>query len=461
MDRHQTILVVDDADEIREAYVDLLEARGFSVVSAATGEDGVACALRVVPDLAIMDVVLPGMDGFEAISSIREKLGHRAPPVVVCSGFDITEAEARRRGATMFLPKPVDAESLLFAVELVLEGARPMPLLERDARRTASARRRTAHALARGAAAAITPSRITAHADVALRWLRRYLDCSFAGLFLVDEQDVRRVTFSGQAPDVDGRERGTFRDQFRVVAETRSSLVVPDVTVHPCFRPPSHDGHSVRFVVAVPVSVNNASTVVGVLALSDARPRRFEAEDLAIVEEFGRRSSLLLGVDEERAVSAGISEDAEVLTGRTFQRLLALELRLAHRMARPLQLTLVQVDPITEVDVVAREVVAAVHWPRAAVGRVAPERLGLFVRGVAGQTQLPDVAGTLSDTLGRFPHTSIIVTAGPGLVTGADGLMDGAEEILASARQSTIRRGGTRVFIESRPSGDGRRDQPR
>jgi hypothetical protein len=105
--------------------------------------------------------------------------------------------------------------------------------------------------------------------------------------------------------------------------------------------------------------------------------------------------------------------------------------------------------------------VAAVRWARAAVGRVAPDRLGLFVRGTEGQPQVPDVAGTLGETLGRFPHTSIIVTAGPGLVSGAEGLMDGAEEILASARNGVAKRGGTRVFIESRPSGEARRDQPR
>lgn len=428
----QVILVVDDSDDVRGAMVDVLQARGYVVLEAATGEDGLAVALDARPDLIVTDVVLPAMDGFEMVAHLQHEMGDAAPPVIVCSGFEITETEARRRGALMFLAKPVDAESLIFAVGLVLEGALATRPLEEQARRTADARRQTAHAIAHCAAIDLGEARLAARAEPALRWLRRYLDCAAAALLLADADDLHRVALCGDAPALDDEQRGTFRDQFRAVVDTCSSLLAPDLAVHPCFRGPPGEP-APRFVVAVPVRQDRSATVVGVLALTDDRPRRFEADDLRIVEEVGRRGSLLLGDADPRG-DASAAAFPQVLRTDTFERLLGLELELAHRLTRPLHLIVLDVGSPAARSPVAAEILERVVWPRAALGRLGPARLGLFVRGT-DTSALPDMNAVM-DILERFPHSSITVTTGPNTAAGAAmALMSGAEEVLLHARQ--------------------------
>ena len=73
-----TILVVEDNDKNLKLIRDVLQFAGYAVVSAGSGEEGVALAMERPPDLVLMDLQLPGIDGTEALRQLRDSLAHTA-----------------------------------------------------------------------------------------------------------------------------------------------------------------------------------------------------------------------------------------------------------------------------------------------------------------------------------------------------------------------------------------------
>jgi CheY-like chemotaxis protein len=110
---HPTILVVDDSEEIRLVLRHALEARGYRVLEASDGHEAVEVARRECPDLILMDLNMPRMDGLEATRRIREcKELCRSAPVLAFTAFDTygMEAAAIEAGASGYLRKPFDSE---------------------------------------------------------------------------------------------------------------------------------------------------------------------------------------------------------------------------------------------------------------------------------------------------------------------------------------------------------------
>ena len=103
------ILVVDDSDETRLMLRHALGARGYRVVEAADGHEAVDVARRECPDIIVMDLNLPLMDGLAATQRIREcKELCRAAPILAVTAFDAYEIEeaAREAGCDAFVRKP-------------------------------------------------------------------------------------------------------------------------------------------------------------------------------------------------------------------------------------------------------------------------------------------------------------------------------------------------------------------
>lgn len=111
----QTVLVVDNLADVRGLIGLLLTRRGYRVAEADGGEEAVAEARRVVPDLILMDLKMPGgMDGVAAAQAIRGDLGLRAVPIVAVTA-DNTEywrLRAREAGFSDYLVKPFEAGEL-------------------------------------------------------------------------------------------------------------------------------------------------------------------------------------------------------------------------------------------------------------------------------------------------------------------------------------------------------------
>ncbi|MBY0340212.1 MAG: response regulator, partial [Rhodocyclaceae bacterium] len=79
------ILVVDDSATERHVLVTLLEGKGYTIVTASNGEEGVAAAKRELPDLILMDVVMPGMNGYQATRTISRDDATKHIPVIMCT----------------------------------------------------------------------------------------------------------------------------------------------------------------------------------------------------------------------------------------------------------------------------------------------------------------------------------------------------------------------------------------
>jgi two-component system, NtrC family, nitrogen regulation response regulator NtrX len=126
--RHQhmksRILVIDDEAAIRDSLQMILEYEGYEVLTAATGEDGIAQAERAAPDLILLDVKMPGMDGLEVLQRLRHIV--EVTPIVVISGHGTvsTAVEATKLGAFDFIEKPLERERILVTLRNAVDSRR-------------------------------------------------------------------------------------------------------------------------------------------------------------------------------------------------------------------------------------------------------------------------------------------------------------------------------------------------
>jgi CheY-like chemotaxis protein len=118
------ILVVDDIEEARDAMGCWLEHEGYRVAKAENGFDGMRKAASLHPDLILMDLNMPGMDGIETTRFLKRHRSTSDIPIVAVTGQAILgdEHRARRRGFEAVLTKPVDTDALSGQLENILHG---------------------------------------------------------------------------------------------------------------------------------------------------------------------------------------------------------------------------------------------------------------------------------------------------------------------------------------------------
>lgn len=124
----QTVLVVDDQPHIVRLIQVNLEKEGFQVLTAADGIEGMQKVRDAVPDLVILDVIMPRKDGFEVLREIKTDDGLAHIPVLMLTvkthNSDIVEG--LKEGAELYLPKPFHPKELVSLVKRVLEtGSAP------------------------------------------------------------------------------------------------------------------------------------------------------------------------------------------------------------------------------------------------------------------------------------------------------------------------------------------------
>ena len=121
------ILVVEDNTKNLKLVRDVLQFAGFEIIEATTGEDGVELAAREHPDLVLMDLQLPGIDGTEALRQIREMPDVGQVPVLAVTAFVMDEDRQRasRAGFDGYVEKPISVRGLTDQVRALLatEGA--------------------------------------------------------------------------------------------------------------------------------------------------------------------------------------------------------------------------------------------------------------------------------------------------------------------------------------------------
>jgi two-component system, cell cycle response regulator DivK len=121
----RTILVVDDHEDNRRILRDLLRSAGYEVIEATTGEDGVAAAKARTPDLILMDIQLPGIDGYEATRRIKADEALRRIPLIVVTSYALSgdDAKALAAGADAYVAKPFSPRAMLAKVREYLPAA--------------------------------------------------------------------------------------------------------------------------------------------------------------------------------------------------------------------------------------------------------------------------------------------------------------------------------------------------
>lgn len=120
-----TVLIVDDSPTETHKIGSMLSKNGYTVISADSGAGGIESARANLPDLVLMDIVMPGMNGFQATRELTKKGSATAHiPVIIVStkDQDTDRMWAQKQGASGYLTKPVDEKQLLQAIKAALGG---------------------------------------------------------------------------------------------------------------------------------------------------------------------------------------------------------------------------------------------------------------------------------------------------------------------------------------------------
>jgi len=118
------VLVVDDFQDNREMFAEFLQISGFRVAEAATGREALARAFELVPDVILMDLSLPELDGWEATRTLKGDPRTRHIPIVALTGHALADhsREAKDAGCDAFLTKPCLPEVLIVEIRRMLEA---------------------------------------------------------------------------------------------------------------------------------------------------------------------------------------------------------------------------------------------------------------------------------------------------------------------------------------------------
>jgi len=138
-----TVLIIDDDANTLRLIGYMLERGGFEVQLAGDGEDGLAKAFKQPPDLIVLDVMMPGVDGYQVCEQLRANPRTATIPVIILTARSqrIDQQTALEVGADLYLPKPVAPEELIASVNELLSrppGARPSVTAEAPTRRLIS-----------------------------------------------------------------------------------------------------------------------------------------------------------------------------------------------------------------------------------------------------------------------------------------------------------------------------------
>jgi two-component system, cell cycle response regulator DivK len=120
---NELILVVEDNDKNRKLVRDVLTFKGYAIIEAETGEEGVRLAQERLPSLVLMDIRLPGIDGIEALRRLRAEQSTRGIPIMAMTASVMTADRQKitDAGFDAFQSKPLKVSDFIAAVERLLD----------------------------------------------------------------------------------------------------------------------------------------------------------------------------------------------------------------------------------------------------------------------------------------------------------------------------------------------------
>jgi twitching motility two-component system response regulator PilH len=119
----KTIMIVDDSPTERALIEGILRKGGYEVITATNGETGIQRATADQPDLILMDVVMPGLNGFQATRAIAHDESTKHIPIIICTtkNEDTDKIWGMRQGAKDYLVKPVNERELLGKIKALMD----------------------------------------------------------------------------------------------------------------------------------------------------------------------------------------------------------------------------------------------------------------------------------------------------------------------------------------------------
>ncbi|HYU17160.1 MAG TPA: response regulator [Chloroflexota bacterium] len=119
------VLIVEDHEDNRRIVRDLLTSVGYEVLEAVSGEEGVALAEAERPDLILMDIQLPGLDGYEATRQIKANPALREIPIIAVTSYALSgdDVKAREAGCDAYVTKPFSPRDLLAKIREYLPSS--------------------------------------------------------------------------------------------------------------------------------------------------------------------------------------------------------------------------------------------------------------------------------------------------------------------------------------------------
>ena len=119
------VLIVDDSPTETYKFKETLEKHGFEIITADNGADGVAVARQEKPDVVLMDVVMPGLNGFQATRQLSKGDDTKHIPVIIVTTKDqeTDKVWGRRQGASDYLTKPVEEAVLIDTINRAISGS--------------------------------------------------------------------------------------------------------------------------------------------------------------------------------------------------------------------------------------------------------------------------------------------------------------------------------------------------
>ena len=117
-----TVLIVDDSSTEREIISKYLQEGGLNISTAYSGEEALQTISQSKPDLIVLDVVLPGLSGFEICRQLKSEENTNKIPIIICStkGTEMDKFWGLKQGADAYLTKPINGEELLRNVKNLL-----------------------------------------------------------------------------------------------------------------------------------------------------------------------------------------------------------------------------------------------------------------------------------------------------------------------------------------------------
>lgn len=277
------VLVVDDHSILREIYQSILEMNGLEVLTAEDGEDALGKLKSFRPDLVLLDMNMPKLDGLGFLDRLDSESYDRRPVVVAASADAGFMELSLQKGATEFLQKPMELDVLIKVVDSVLAGRKPEDSLQV----TNLSRIQDKFSLEDRQRDEILSSSRLSDAEFrrqlrnALRWLTQYFGTPLSFLNLL--RNNKLVLFENVGIP-EGRDPGpTLPCESTYCANlirVNESLVIRDSLLHQVYSHHPVTKLGIRFYVSVPLQTP-VHVSLGTLCIESFQPEEFHVEDLS------------------------------------------------------------------------------------------------------------------------------------------------------------------------------------